>query len=216
MYPPRLQFHCEIQKKFAIFVSVGALRIESIVTSIKTIQPTKISSHVPVVLLGAISTLALFPQSSQAASLTALPLAAANLNPADLVGVSFWFISMALVAIGTRGGAVRSSSGYAFTRIQQEADALAAAYPNLPKAGEGTFFLRTMDAIFIKAVDKHPERLPDYMRRLFQNVKPERLIRFMESCPTWLDRLAVMTALPLWPFLVAMMSIRSPTRSARL
>jgi len=121
-----------------------------------------------------------------------------------------------IVAIGTRGGAVRSSSGYAFTRIQQEADALAAAYPNLPKAGEGTFFLRTMDAIFIKAVDKHPERLPEYMRRLFQNVKPERLIRFMESCPTWLDRLAVTMALPLWPFLVAMMSIRSPTRSARL
>jgi len=58
----------------------------------------KISSHLPVVLLGAVSTLALFPQSSQAASFTALPLAAANLDPADLVGISFWFISMALVA----------------------------------------------------------------------------------------------------------------------
>ena len=116
----------------------------------------------------------------------------------------------------TKATRLVNSVAYCSQAIQQEADALAAAYPNLPKAGEGTFFLRTMDAIFIKAVDKHPERLPEYMRRLFQNVKPERLIRFMESCPTWLDRLAVTMALPLWPFLVAMMSIRSPTRSARL
>jgi len=121
-----------------------------------------------------------------------------------------------ITAIGTRGGAVRSSSGYAFTRIQQESDALAAAYPNLPATGAGTLFLRMMDAIFIKAVDQHPERLPDYMSRLFQNVKSERLIRFMESCPTWLDLLAVMAALPLWPFLVAATSVRSPAKPARL
>jgi lycopene beta-cyclase len=121
-----------------------------------------------------------------------------------------------ITVIGTRGGAVRSSSGYAFTRIQQEADALAAAYPNLPTTGAGTLFLRMMDTIFLKAVDQHPERLPDYMGRLFQNVKPERLIRFMESCPNWRDRLAVMTALPLWPFLVAGTSIRLPARTVRL
>jgi len=58
----------------------------------------KISSRLPVTLLGAFSALALFPLSSHASSLPALPLAAANLDPADLVGVSFWFISMALVA----------------------------------------------------------------------------------------------------------------------
>ena len=111
---------------------------------------------------------------------------------------------------------MRSSSGYAFTHIQQEADALAAAYPNLPTPGAGTLFLRMMDAIFLKAVEQHPERLPDYMGRLFQNVKPERLIRFMESCPNWLDRLAVVTALPLWPFLVAATSIRLPPRAVRI
>jgi len=121
-----------------------------------------------------------------------------------------------ITAIGTRGGAVRSSSGYAFTRIQQEAEALAAAYPNLPRAGGGISFLRMMDAIFIQAVDQHPERLPDYMGRLFQKVNPERLIRFMESCPNWLDRLAVMRALPLGPFLVAAASLRSPAKPARL
>ncbi len=120
-----------------------------------------------------------------------------------------------ITAIGTRGGAVRSSSGYAFTRIQQETGAIAATYPSLPVAENGTLFLKMMDTIFLNAVDNHPEHLPDYMYRLFQNVKPERLIRFMESCPNWLDRLAVMKALPLWPFLVAMMSTRPPTRSAR-
>jgi bacteriorhodopsin len=56
------------------------------------------SLRFPVILLSAFTALALFPQSSQAASVPALPLASANLNPADLVGVSFWYISMALVA----------------------------------------------------------------------------------------------------------------------
>lgn len=120
-----------------------------------------------------------------------------------------------ITAIGTRGGTVRSSSGYAFTCIQQEADALAAAYPHLPRGRARNIFLRTMDAIFIKAIDQHPERLPEYMRRLFHKVKSERLIRFMESCPTWLDCLAVMKALPLGPFLVAAASLRSPVKPAR-
>jgi len=120
-----------------------------------------------------------------------------------------------ITAIGTRGGAVRSSSGYAFTGIQQEADALAAAYPSVPAAREETFFLRMMDTIFLNAVDKHPEDLPDYMCRIFQNVKPERLLRFMESCPTWLDRLAVMKALPLWPFLMSMISTCLPRGAIR-
>ena len=72
-----------------------------------------------------------------------------------------------------------------------------------------------MDAIFIKAIYQHPERLPEYMRRLFHKVKSERLIRFMESCPTWLDCLAVMKALPLGSFLVAAASLRSPVKPAR-
>jgi len=120
-----------------------------------------------------------------------------------------------ITAIGTRGGAVRSSSGYAFTGIQQEAETLAAAYPGPPKATTGAFFLGAMDAIFLNTINKHPESVPDYMCRLFQNVKPERLIRFMESCPTLLDRLAVMKALPLWPFLVSMMSAFLPRGSTR-
>jgi len=61
-------------------------------------SPIKKSSRYPVILLGAVAALGFLPQSIQAASLPMLPLAAANLDPADLVGVSFWFISMALVA----------------------------------------------------------------------------------------------------------------------
>jgi len=113
-----------------------------------------------------------------------------------------------IAAIGTRGGAVRTSSGYAFTRIQQETDALATAYPSLPKARGGTFFLQFVDAVFLKAVDNHPEKFPHYMQRLFRRVNPERLVRFMESCPSWLDRWSVITALPPWPFMMALRPAR--------
>ena len=56
------------------------------------------NTKIRIIPLAVLSFFALLPQSSQAASLTTMPLAAANLDPTDLVGISFWFISMALVA----------------------------------------------------------------------------------------------------------------------
>ncbi len=121
-----------------------------------------------------------------------------------------------ITSIGTRGGAVRSSSGYAFTRIQQESGALAAAYPNRPKRGKRTAMLPLMDAVFLDVLDRHPEHLPLYLERLFERVKPDRLIRFMESCPSWLDYGAVITALPPWPFMKSLGSSLYSNPSTRL
>jgi len=52
----------------------------------------------PISLLAVLSAIAVFPLSSQAATSTVSPVASGGLDPTDLVGISFWFISMALVA----------------------------------------------------------------------------------------------------------------------
>ena len=105
--------------------------------------------------------------------------------------------------IGVSGGAVRASSGYAFSRIQTESKALALAYSNGGLPLRRGWLLDELDRIFLTVLERYPERMPAYFQRLFTRTPARRLVRFMESRPTLLDTLAVMRALPPWPFLSA-------------
>lgn len=112
-----------------------------------------------------------------------------------------------VIRIGTAGGAVRASSGYAFSRIQQQSQAIAEAFANGQLPPRHDRILDFFDAIFLGVLEKYPERMPEYFQRLFARVPPERLVRFMESRPLPLDLLAVVRALPPWPFLHATSSL---------
>ena len=112
-----------------------------------------------------------------------------------------------IIPWGTTAGAVRASSGYAFSRIQAASERMASAwqrtgYPD-PAAVHGSAFLDWMDRVFLRAMTDQPERVPDYFARLFQRVAPDALVRFLESEPRPADILQVMRALPLGPFLRA-------------
>jgi lycopene beta-cyclase len=108
---------------------------------------------------------------------------------------------------GTAAGAVRASSGYAFSRIQAASERMAAAWqrngrPDL-SAAHGSPLLDWMDRVFLRAMTNRPERVPEYFVRLFQRVPPGALIRFLESEPRPADIWQVMRALPPGPFLRA-------------
>lgn len=108
---------------------------------------------------------------------------------------------------GTAGGAVRASSGYAFSRIQTASERMAAAWqqtghPDVT-AAHGSRLLDWMDRVFLRAMSDHPGRVPEYFFRLFQRVPPDALVRFLESEPRGADILHVMRALPPGPFLRA-------------
>ena len=112
-----------------------------------------------------------------------------------------------IIPWGTTAGAVRASSGYAFSRIQAASERMASAwqrtgYPD-PAAVHGSAFLDWMDRVFLRAMTDQPERVPEYFARLFQRVAPDALVRFLESEPRPADILQVMRALPLGPFLRA-------------
>ena len=112
-----------------------------------------------------------------------------------------------IIPWGTTAGAVRASSGYAFSRIQAASERMASAwqrtgYPD-PAAVHGSAFLDWMDRVFLRAMTDQPERVPEYFARLFQRVAPDALVRFLESEPRPADILQVMRALPSGPFLRA-------------
>jgi lycopene beta-cyclase len=108
------------------------------------------------------------------------------------------------VRVGVTAGGARSSSGFAFQRIQRWAHVCALAL----SAGRGpvahppdSWSLRAMDNLFLRVLRARPEISPDLYLSLFGIKNPHRLIRFMSDQATLADCASVALSLPAWPFL---------------
>ena len=112
-----------------------------------------------------------------------------------------------IIPWGTAGGAVRASSGYAFSRIQRASEAMTDYWSqhrrSNPAITHESKLLAWMDRVFLRVMDRHPERVPEFFLRMFDRVPPEALVRFLESEPRPADILRVMRALPAAPFLAS-------------
>jgi lycopene beta-cyclase len=110
-----------------------------------------------------------------------------------------------IIRMGLGGGAARPSTGYAFLRIQEQADHIAAALingrdPNIALDGKVTQF---MDRVFLQVLTSSPADGPALFEKLFSNAPPDRLERFLSGSTRAADRLSVMASLPPLPFLQA-------------
>ena len=107
-------------------------------------------------------------------------------------------ISERIFSIGIAGGNARPSSGYAFHRIQRQTSEIAHAIchkKSLPlsiAASKYNFF----DDVFLNLIAKKPESAKDSFMRLFDKVSPDILIRFLTEESSYLDDLAIVSALP--------------------
>jgi lycopene beta-cyclase len=110
-----------------------------------------------------------------------------------------------IIPWGTPAGAIRPSSGYAFSRIQRASDAMTQYWSQHhrpdPALTHESKLLAWMDRVFLRVMDRHPQRVPEFFLRMFQRVPPAALVRFLESEPRPTDILQVMRALPPAPFL---------------
>ena len=114
-------------------------------------------------------------------------------------------VSDGRVRMGLGGGAARPSTGYAFTRIQQQADRVARAFErgeSVPASLDGPF-ARFMDRVFLQVIQTVPDRGPALFESLFRNAAPDRLEHFLSGSIHPADRLSVMSSLPTLPFLRA-------------
>ncbi|MGQ7295755.1 lycopene cyclase family protein [Quadrisphaera sp. KR29] len=118
-----------------------------------------------------------------------------------------------VLRLGTAGGAVRPSTGYAFTAMQRAARALggqlAAGVPgdhlDLPRPYPRRH--AWMDALVLRALLDGPERGgldgPDFFVRLFALNPAERVLRFLDGLTRPGEELALMATSPRGPMLRA-------------
>jgi lycopene beta-cyclase len=105
---------------------------------------------------------------------------------------------------GLRGGAARPSTGYAYQRIQQMADICASQILRGADHLDLTIdsaMTRFMDGIFLRVLQRAPERGPALFAALFSNAPVDRLERFLSGSTHPIDRVSVMASLPPLPFL---------------
>jgi lycopene beta-cyclase len=107
-------------------------------------------------------------------------------------------LSERIYAIGVLGGSVRPSSGYAFSRIQRQTSEIARAIvqakpiPQKVAPRKYGFF----DTVFLQAISRNPNTAKDVFLRMFANVNPDSLIRFLSDESSYSDDLALIIALP--------------------
>lgn len=107
-----------------------------------------------------------------------------------------------VIPIGTRAGAPRPSTGYAFLPIQRHAarlaDRILAGAPRaLAMRGLG---IRWLDRIFLNRLLADPQGAPELFRRLAATVPGDALARFLMERAGPSDVRRVMAALPVGPF----------------
>ncbi len=114
-----------------------------------------------------------------------------------------------ILRAGGAAGAIKPSSGYAFSNIQRESDYLCAELqkgglprPRPPRSS----LMAAMDRTFLRFLKRHPERAPATFERLFRSVQPEPLARFLMETGRPTDLLNVVAAMPKLPFLRAALS----------
>lgn len=117
-----------------------------------------------------------------------------------------------VVRIGRAGGMLRAATGYAFcSTLRQTSDLAASLSAHFARgralvdwqapANPSSAMDQWMDSVLFRVLEKDWQAAPGYFLSLFAQVPERQLIAFLQGNATWKDRVAVMRALPPWPFM---------------
>jgi lycopene beta-cyclase len=104
-----------------------------------------------------------------------------------------------ILAIGVHGGRLKPSTGYAFTRIQRDSQAIA---NSLARAGhpfdlpDESVLYRRLDSMMLEVMANHAGRIPAIFSALFKNNPIERIFRFLDEDASPAEVGRVMASLP--------------------
>jgi lycopene beta-cyclase len=104
-----------------------------------------------------------------------------------------------VLAIGVRGGRIKPSTGYAFSRVQADSDAivqslLAHAHPfDLPADPVRYGWL---DAVLLRVMRTHPDAITPAFAAMFGRNPMARILRFLDEQATTGEILRIMASLP--------------------
>jgi lycopene beta-cyclase len=116
-----------------------------------------------------------------------------------------------VMSIGTKGGRVKPSTGYAFLRIQRDSAAIVQSLVkhdqpfNIPEQG-GRFGLH--DSILLNIMTHHPDDLKPIFTLMFKNNPIQRIFRFLDETATFGEEARFIASLPPWRFLQALLRLK--------
>jgi lycopene beta-cyclase len=109
------------------------------------------------------------------------------------------------INIGTAGGMTRLSTGYTFLNIQEHSKYLR---QNIENIGQAKIFeidkkYQFLDKIFLKVLEKHPEKMPEIFFKMFKG-SPKTVIKFLSNKSNFLEDLLIILKMPKWIFIKAL------------
>jgi lycopene beta-cyclase len=109
-----------------------------------------------------------------------------------------------VMAVGIQGGLVKPTSGYAYTRIQDDSAAIVRSLvehghpfdvPSSPR------LYRWLDSVMLEVMRVEPESLAAAFQAMFSNNPGPRIFRFLDERATVSDIVGLIMSLPRMPFL---------------
>ena len=109
-----------------------------------------------------------------------------------------------IINIGTRGGAVRPSSGYAFTFIQKQAFQIISQLKKNRKKINTQIHNNIdlfLDKIFISVINKYPLLAPKIFSNLARILNGDEMAKFMSGNASLLTTCKIIISMPKIPFI---------------
>lgn len=111
------------------------------------------------------------------------------------------------MTIGTKGGRVKPSTGYAFWRTQQDTQAIV---ESLITYGDPTHIpadrkrAQVFDSLMLAVMDKNGGRMAEIFTDMFKKNPIQRIFRFLDEESSLIDELGIVTSVSPGPFLKAL------------
>ena len=110
-----------------------------------------------------------------------------------------------MLNIGTAGGMTRLSTGYTFLNIQEHSKFIRENIENISKVKkfEISKKYQFLDEIFLRVLEKHPEKMSDIFFKMFKT-SPKTVIKFLSNKSNILEDLSIILKMPKWTFIKAL------------
>ena len=109
------------------------------------------------------------------------------------------------INIGTAGGITRLSTGYTFLNIQEHSKYICQNIENISKTKkfEINKKYQLLDDIFLRVLEKHPEKMPDIFFKMFK-CSPKTVIKFLSNKSNFFEDLSIIFKMPKVTFIKAL------------
>ncbi len=115
-------------------------------------------------------------------------------------------VGQRIMTIGTKGGRVKPTTGYAFLRIQQDTAAIIRslyAYGNPFHVPSDSQRYRLLDMVMLEMMDHYGAQLKPIFEQMFARNPIERILRFLDEEGTPLENAQMIATLPPMQFIQA-------------